>query len=622
MGIILDRNSTSTPFGYDWSGTQGGHFAAPSEVISLLMVGLFPDGQDHGETDLFRQAYSDHGGYQMFGAPWDNGRGLLVHCWPDECDHPDVLLVQDFLRSDGYWSQLVYSTYINEVVPVHGAILEYWNSHWGYSSYGAPLVSEYAKTINGEVWHVQDFQRDQDALVRTIGYNPETLEVGEVIPDGRGGFWIALGDDDDDDLPLPSIPCLDPISASQQGLENFYSGMILNGQADICAAYGWQAFYANGEAFLSHCCSQGELTINNGNCVIAAVTRQAGNRYHAQLTNSQWPALSLEAGQTYCFSAWVRNDSPLAQRTITVVLTPRSSYDHFNPIASLTEVLAPPAQFLITDSWQEISHYFSVSQSEDNAALRFFFGDQLGAIRLDDIYLEVVDFNNHDPTLDFQPDQGDDQVAVTYGYNSQKQILGLIGEALPYQEAETITLLINDYPNNGVHSTQAFDPTGNTFDLPDQTYGLCTFLITDYSGLDHWFNVWAWYLNQATVSGIKFRWAEVPLPVASCQNQGGDITAELSYEYAAGNLRGLIFDTLYWQDITTVSVWVDGYGIYDTQPFNSLGNVLDLPDQTYQQANFFLTDTSGQDHWLDLWAWQWSGASLNFSWLNWSQLLN
>ncbi|MFA5358269.1 MAG: CHAP domain-containing protein [Patescibacteria group bacterium] len=70
-------------------------------------------------------------------------------------------------------------------------------------------------------------------------------------------------------------------------------------------------------------------------------------------------------------------------------------------------------------------------------------------------------------------------------------------------------------------------------------------------------------------------------------------------------------------------VFIDGYGIYDTQNIDlNNGNLIRLPvDSRYKKAAFYLVNANNSQNWFNAWAWQINGAVNENGWLNFSQII-
>ena len=211
----------------NYDGNGGIRISAPYDISNALILGFiygpagFTNPADQVHFDQrFMDTYSACGGQTTFGIAWDNGTGgEWVHQWPNaDCTtvYPstcssDALWVQDFINwdQDGHWWQLVLNQEEGEVYPVHGRILEYWNSHWGYQDYGPPAGYEYYQCdINDHLVAVQKFKKngqiryighdtDENATFWTREYSP--LELFDCEPDqcsSDGSYFIALSDQD------------------------------------------------------------------------------------------------------------------------------------------------------------------------------------------------------------------------------------------------------------------------------------------------------------------------------------------------------------------------------------------------------------------------------------------
>jgi hypothetical protein len=265
--------------------------------------------------------------------------------------------------------------------------------NWALTSLalGYPTSDEYA---------CDDGLLCQDFHLGRLNYDPD---YNDGLADFNDLFsqYISTVEDEGNpttDIPQYTLPCLYgwQIPPEERYGPDYYCGQIYNGPANVCGAQGWQMFWNDQNltrAHLAHCCSGGEKTRGNGNCVLAGIIDSLGttaNRYNVQLTNTENYPLQIEAGKTYLFSAMVRNDSPRNKRTITVVLTPRATYDTFGSTGGMADLLAPRINFTIQNLWQHISYHFTATRTDYNAAIRVFFGDLAGGIRLDDVHLAEV----------------------------------------------------------------------------------------------------------------------------------------------------------------------------------------------------------------------------------------
>ena len=154
-------------------------------------------------SQKFQSSWDQHlksfGGEEI--APWDNGKGPYVHCWPDGnadylgiCNkHPNAVLVQDFLTPNGLWIQMVYNKFQKKAHPTFGSILTYWHDAIGYITFGPPRATEQYKWINGIKWTVQEFQSGW------IGSCKSCNEVRMVFPTEFDDYVAPSNDDDDDD---------------------------------------------------------------------------------------------------------------------------------------------------------------------------------------------------------------------------------------------------------------------------------------------------------------------------------------------------------------------------------------------------------------------------------------
>ncbi|MBI5734010.1 MAG: M23 family metallopeptidase [Candidatus Kerfeldbacteria bacterium] len=532
IGDYADKNSSRfDPYdiygmGEDYLPDKG---CGQNSMMVECLVGSYSDGWNANDatkplSSSFLSSYLANDGYPTFGLPWDNGRSQFVHCWPDNCSAPGALYVQDFLPN-GLWFQLVYNPDKNLVYPTLNRILEYWNSHSGYSLFGPPLGTEIHDDFYGATWAVQVFKpigAEIATQARYIAYGlytgnyqtgylwelpadvrhnlEATFNSVKMTTDGNGhGFGGGGGDDDDDDIPIPGVLCVDVLDIPAADWASYYSGMIFNGRSDVCGGFAWQLFWVIGSASMGTSCNQGENSHGDNNCAFGiANNNYVGNHYNTQLTNLDYP-LDIIAGKTYLFSAMARNGNYVAYptRTITVALTPRATYDNYDYIGSLTDVLASPVDFTIDRAWRRVSYHFTATRTDHNGAIRIFYGDTVGSMLLDDIYLaEFTPETNLIPALNFHVlDQGEAVVDVLPGDASE--LPGLFGPSISAAQAVTISVFVNDY---GVYDTQRFDPYGNTLNLP-ANYSQCNFYITDSQGTQRWFNIWLWTVTNAQIQG-------------------------------------------------------------------------------------------------------------------------
>jgi len=185
----------------------------------------------------FTDTYDGCGGKAVFGVPWSNGsNGAFVHQWPDaDCTiaYPgtcsaDALWIQDFIdvNNNNHWWQLVLNPEEGKVYPVHGRILQFWNSHWGYRDYGPPSSYErYMKDASDHIIAVQEFTKD--GATRLIGVDTTIAWTRDYTNDylqavdqsiSVPGYSLVLADSSEqvlpDPVPLPEeplpAPALDP----------------------------------------------------------------------------------------------------------------------------------------------------------------------------------------------------------------------------------------------------------------------------------------------------------------------------------------------------------------------------------------------------------------------------
>ncbi len=174
-GITFDKFLTVHPVGiYNEFPGYRNENTMSGEVIqhSQPFVDCYNDTAAHGGE-----------GKNIFGIPWDNGQSVFVHNWPDGDITDNTIFLQDFIRSDGKWHQLVLNQEMNEVFPLHGQILLFWHNNYGYLNYGEPICDEYnaADAANGHKLVVQEFKKEGD--IYYLGYDTETGEAGEYTAD-------------------------------------------------------------------------------------------------------------------------------------------------------------------------------------------------------------------------------------------------------------------------------------------------------------------------------------------------------------------------------------------------------------------------------------------------------
>ena len=124
----------------------------------------------------FVDCYNYNGGVNSFGLPWDNGKGVWVHPWPDGDITEDTIWLQDFINwnDNDHWYQLVLNQEMNKVFPVHNQILLFWHNNSGYLNYGEPICNEYfaTNTFSLEKLVIQEFKKN--GVTHYLGYNTQT----------------------------------------------------------------------------------------------------------------------------------------------------------------------------------------------------------------------------------------------------------------------------------------------------------------------------------------------------------------------------------------------------------------------------------------------------------------
>ncbi|MFA5075888.1 MAG: carbohydrate binding domain-containing protein [Patescibacteria group bacterium] len=376
---FVDVPNGGVPTGCDCSEDDGAHRYVSGNTPHG--PGFFPDGWDEEISPAFLDVYLDAGGYAKLGLPSNNGGGEYVHDWYG-------VWLQDlqglYYGTDGQ-TALVWSPEEKKAFLIKEG---FWCVYKGASPYtcysaspslfgpidlGPPISNEVACPDGGTCQYFE------------LG----KLRYASPIEVFFGDFRAEM--EEQEEVPPVALTCVDRIQARDWGWENFYAGALLNGRSDICGAWGWQTYYCDtGGPRLAASCND---DLRPDNCAIGSGTTKLGtqvSRYHAQLTNHEdWP-LQIEANAIYYWEAEARTTSGVAERNVTIALTPRRTYDHYGYIISLGDVLAPEQTFQINRQWQQFSGYFTTRRSDSTAAIRFFYGDAVGDLSFDNLYFEIV----------------------------------------------------------------------------------------------------------------------------------------------------------------------------------------------------------------------------------------
>lgn len=405
FGVLLDMSINSN-LGYDTNDhRQAPYFAAPSVVISTLMVGQFPSGWYPGVSDAFLAAYNQNGGYAAIGTP-NAKHGLVeVHQWAGETMQTFVQY-QNPAHLEG---ALVYNVGRQQVYLVNG---DFWSAYQRLKQLEITDVKQGITsgryrigTPTGNAYNAASCPpgtcRRQDFTDGYLSFNPaNSYQVAAYTNRGGQFTWSFYG------LSIagisrtvtvpgtPAAPALetsvwyctfwDQLSAAAR--TKYWSGLLYNGGNELCGSFGWKGYSSSRGDPRYYRCQQTDRT----GCIFELEGR-GSNVWDSHQTNDKSFPVNLVKGAVYRFSGWFRvRETPNNQRSVKVVLTPRKSYDFNGSITAVSDLLAEPLSFTATDTWQLVTHTFVAHRSNTMAALRIFSGGISGFLQLDDLKLEAV----------------------------------------------------------------------------------------------------------------------------------------------------------------------------------------------------------------------------------------